>query len=81
MTNRVWIEIEDINDGENQTRADKINAMISKLHHNDEDRKLQMTFGWSERHGKYILNMGPSGTFKVLEDNGEWFSLDYFAGS
>jgi hypothetical protein len=78
--NRVWIEIEALDDGENQKRADQVNAMISRLHANDEDRKLMMIFEWSDHHGRYLLHMGPSGSFKVLEDNGEWFNLDYFAG-
>ena len=79
--NRVWIEVDNTTDAENEERASLLNKMISTLHHNDEDRKLQMTFEWSKHHAKYIINLGPSGSFKVLEDNGEWFSLDYFGAT
>ena len=64
--NKVWIEVDNTTDAENEERASLLNKMISTLHHNDEDRKLQTTFEWSAHHGKYILNLGPSGSFKVV---------------
>jgi hypothetical protein len=78
--NRVWIELDNNGDAvENEVRAALVNQMIAKLHHNDEDRKLQMTFQWSPHHDRYISMHGPSGSFKILDDNGEWFNLDYLA--
>ena len=78
--NKVWIEIQIGTDAENEERANLLNKMIGKLHHNEDDRKLQQTFSWSKHDQKYHLRLGPSGMYRTLEDKGEWFNLDYFAG-
>ena len=79
--NKVWIELEVGTDAENTERAELLNAMLAKCHHNDTDRKLQQILTWWKPDQRYHLKLGPSGTFESLENNGAWFNLDYFAAT
>ena len=70
---RVWIELvkpESKEHGEEQCRL--ANNMLNRL-----GAKGQ-SFFYSTRDNLYCLESSGGGTYTVLEDNGEWFSLDYF---
>jgi|TARA_R100001530_G_C4189740_1_gene121815 phosphoglucomutase len=66
---KVWIELE-VDDSPEKT-AEAANRMMRRLGF-DYD-----VFWWHEKEGSFCGNQSAAGNYHVLEDNGEWFNLEW----
>jgi len=75
-TNRVWIEIEKSDDDKvNKKRAELFTKMINRLRGDDAEVKAEV-FWYKEKH-KFAYSSDHLGSCHTLDDNGEWFNLDF----
>ena len=73
---KVWIELERTPDHAfNERQAGLANKMLARLA-DPKHLPLSAGFRWSKHEGRYIYG-GPMG-YRVLNDDGEWFNLEYF---
>lgn len=71
---KVWIELEKPKSPEHARElVTAANAMMAKLGCHDE------VFGIID--GRFVHNLSDNAGFIVLNDNGEWFNLEYLARS
>ena len=75
---RVWIEL-DYPAGMTNEQADKACEQATRMLRRlvlPEQAHLAPVFFWHKDKQKYALQYSDK-TFKILEDNGDWFMLDY----
>lgn len=70
--NRIWIELEKPRDA---VHGEEICALANRALRRLSGDSRTRAFWWSVHENRYCL--GDDGGYKVLEDNGEWFNLDY----
>lgn len=93
MNNRVWIELEHPakDDGKvakgrtaagiveiAEARAKAMSAMLKRL---GADYGTHDAVFWSDRSGRYCFTRDSAGGFVEASDCGQWYNLDYLAGS
>lgn len=67
----VWIEIKMLDTAEERdVLLLKFNKFIKRI-------GIYGKFWYADKECKYCFTYAPSGCFKVLSDNGEWFNLNY----
>ena len=77
--NRVWIQVElpeNPVDEHYFREADERAAQFSEML-----KRLGMNYTYIEfdrKHFRYASVCRESGSFKILEDHGDWFNLEYF---
>jgi hypothetical protein len=84
--NRIWIELEKppkkMASAETHllghARAKLANNLIDRLMEPSERNPTKTHVFWSERDYAYCFMSGGWGSYVVAEDNGHWYSLDYF---
>lgn len=78
--NRVWIEIEPASNIEEARKiCAKINAMMNKLGVDGQNGEVFAPNETTNPKTAYIHIQDSSGSFTELEDNGQWFNLNFLA--
>jgi hypothetical protein len=74
--NRIWIELDKpLNPEHGSLQCELANKLLAKLRPAGTEAHSEFYFDAEDKYYTYGGDMG----YKILNDNGEWFNLDYLS--